>query len=363
MAHRVFLHVGTMKSGTTYLQALWWHHRHELARRGLLVPGRKKYDHRFAAMVVRDGADVAAQRLNTRQSATWEQILAETAATDQDVVISNEIFSAVDTGPAQETVRRLGAVAEEVHVVLTARDLARILPSAWQQRVKKGRDTSFEEFLEEVRSEGPDGTFHLRYDVPDILDRWTSDLPAERVHVVVHPRRGAAREWLWHRLCQLTGMDPTGLTTDIAVLNQSLGLAEVEVLRALNAGLRSLSAEDRGVDTALYLKQGLVNERLLPAGGERFVATPEARAWAIERGRTMVDRLRARGWHVVGELDDLIPEPEQSGRRTPGDVTSAEVAHVALDSLVHELVRGSTQQQQISELREEVRRLRNRTRP
>lgn len=30
MARRVFLHCGTAKSGTTYLQDLWWRHREEL---------------------------------------------------------------------------------------------------------------------------------------------------------------------------------------------------------------------------------------------------------------------------------------------------------------------------------------------
>ena len=36
MARRVFLHVGTAKSGTTFLQDLWWRHRDELRERGLL---------------------------------------------------------------------------------------------------------------------------------------------------------------------------------------------------------------------------------------------------------------------------------------------------------------------------------------
>ena len=39
MARRVFLHVGTAKSGTRYLQDLWWRHRDELRGRGLLLPG------------------------------------------------------------------------------------------------------------------------------------------------------------------------------------------------------------------------------------------------------------------------------------------------------------------------------------
>ena len=45
MAERVFLHVGTMKSGTSFLQATWWRNRDELAERGLLLPGSRRSDH------------------------------------------------------------------------------------------------------------------------------------------------------------------------------------------------------------------------------------------------------------------------------------------------------------------------------
>jgi hypothetical protein len=356
MAQRVFLHVGTMKSGTSYLQALWWHHRRELARRGLLVPGDKQFDHRFAALIVRDGVELAAKRLNLRQIGVWKQILAHTAATTGDVIISNEVFCVVDAARAGQALRQLGDAAEEVHVVVTTRDLARILASAWQQRIRHGSSASFEAFWQEIATEGPDGPFRLRYDVPGLLDRWASDLDPGRVHVVVHPRRGAPPEWLWQRLCELTAVDPSGLATDVGRPNQSLGLVEIELLRAVNASLKSLRPRRRG-RAVRFLRHGLVSEVLLPAGGERCVVPHEAYSWAIEKGRSAADDLRARDWHIVGDLADLVPDPGKSGR-TPDDVTDAEIRQVALRSLVHEVVRGSTQQQQLLELREEVRELR-----
>ena len=238
-------------------------------------------------------------------------------------------------------------------MVLTTRDLGRILPSAWQQTIKHGHSDSFEEYWRRSSSEGPDGPFRRYYDVPEILNRWTPSMPPERVHIVVHPRHGAPHDWLWQRLCEVTGVDPTGLVTNIARFNESLGLAEAEVLRAVND---ALPTKRRNLDTVRYLKRTLVREVLLPAGGERFVATPQAHAWALEQGRAAVDQLGARGWHIVGQLADLIPEPEAG--RTPDDVTSAEVAEVAVRSLAHEVVRGLEQQQRIRALREEVRRLR-----
>src|SRR5687768_17509982 len=120
-----------MKSGTSYLQNLWWHHREELTRRGLLMPGEARLDHRKAALIV-NAPDNLAERLDSRQLGIWERILAETDAFSRDVIISNEVFSAAGAERAEETLRRLAEVAEEVHVVLTTRDLGRILPSAWQ---------------------------------------------------------------------------------------------------------------------------------------------------------------------------------------------------------------------------------------
>lgn len=357
MARRVFLHIGTMKTGTSYLQRLWWHHRDELARRGLLVPGELEYDHRFAAMVVRDGAEALAGRLTDRQLGAWERILAETAATGGDAIISNEIFCNADAGPAREALRRLDGVAEEVHVVLTARDLGRILPSAWQQRIQQGRAGSFERYWRRARSEGPDGTFRRHYDLAGILDRWTDGVPPERVHVVVHPRGGAPKDWLWHRMCEVTGVDPSGLATDIGGARESLGLAEIEVLRSLNAILRSRWSERRITDLAGYLRRTLVPEVLVPAEGERFVAPPEALVWAGEEGRCTADLLASRDYDVVGDPADLVPDVDQPGR-TPADVTPPEVARAALDALAWTVVRGYDQDQEIRELHEEVRRLR-----
>lgn len=352
MARRVFLHIGTMKSGTSYLQTLWWHHRDELTRQGLLMPGAARLDHRKAALIVKAPDNLAGRRLDNRQFETWERILAETGAFSRDVIISNEVFCAADAERAEETLRRLAEAAEEVHVVLTTRDLGRILPSAWQQTIKHGQSYSFEEYWQRASSEGPDGPFRRKYDLPEILSRWTPGLPPERVHVVVHPRPGAPHDWLWQRLCEVTGVDPAGLGTDIARSNESLGLAEVEVLRAVNG---CLPPELRRRDTVGFLRSTLVREVLLPDGGERFVATSQAHAWALGQGRAAADQLSGRGWHIVGRLADLVPELEPG--RTPDDVTSAEVADVAVRSLAYELMRGLDQEQRIRKLREEVRRL------
>ena len=70
MARRAFLHLGTAKSGTTYLQELWWRHRAALRDQGLLLPGTALRDHFHAAALVK-GMDVIIEELTPQERATW----------------------------------------------------------------------------------------------------------------------------------------------------------------------------------------------------------------------------------------------------------------------------------------------------
>ena len=54
--------------------------------------------------------------------------------------------------------------------MVTARDLGRVLPSAWQQRVKMGARQPYRTFLGSVRREDGDQKFWRYQDVPGILD-------------------------------------------------------------------------------------------------------------------------------------------------------------------------------------------------
>ena len=79
MARRAFLHVGTAKSGTSYLQDLWWRHHDELRGRGLLLPGRARRDHFTAAALVK-GMTSVVDALGERDRAAWDRLVEETRA-------------------------------------------------------------------------------------------------------------------------------------------------------------------------------------------------------------------------------------------------------------------------------------------
>ena len=150
MAERVFLHVGTPKSGTTFLQTLWWANKAALREQGLLLPGPGVAEHFHASCVVRGHERLLASIPEAGHRA-WDRVLTRTGEWSGDVLLSHELFSPASPGNAARALEQLGEVAQEVHVVLTVRDLARQLPAEWQQRTKHGRSQTFADFLTAVQ--------------------------------------------------------------------------------------------------------------------------------------------------------------------------------------------------------------------
>lgn len=357
VARRVFLHVGTMKSGTSYLRSLWWQNQPALAARGLLLPGDGKGAHFHAACQVARREEVL-ERQSPQESRAWEALLEQTAATEGDALIGQDHFSRATPEQAAAALARLGEVAEEVHVLLTARDLGRQLGSAWQQEVKEGSPETLADFWERADAEGADGDFWSNHDVPAILERWSQGVPDDRVHLVVLPVPGTVPHvWLWHRICEITGVDPTGLEEEAERSNESLTATQVELLRRVWA---AMPPEDRTLDTVRFVKGFFTRQILTASGGDRIALTPAMHAWVRRHAEAMVADLRARPWHVVGDLADLLPGDEPLPGRDPAAVGSDELAETAVRSLVGQLRRSHEQRDRIRALREEVRRLRSR---
>jgi hypothetical protein len=325
MARRAFLHIGTPKSGTTYLQGLWWRHRDALAAQGLLLPGADADAQFQAAAVVRANEAVLAT-MGPRQRGAWQRLLEESAEWSGDVLLSQEQL--VETGPDQvaSSLARLADAADEVHLVITARDLVRQVPSAWQQRVKHGSPTTLRRFCERLMKDDPAFNFWRHQDVPRILERWAATLDPARVHVVPLPRPGAPRDLLWTRTCDLLGVDGSELTTDSPTANETLAPAEIAFHRLVNSHFDNAHLD---VPTSRRIK-AFMEPRL---GGlqspARLLVPADQHGWFVERGQRMVDDLVAAPWHVVGDLDDLRPDPDRGDGVDPDEVPDADVASVA----------------------------------
>ena len=325
MARRAFLHVGTAKSGTSYLQDLWWRHHDELRTRGLLLPGRARRDHFTAAALVK-GMTSVVDDLGERDRGVWDRLVEETRAWPGDVLISNEHFADTPAEAATAALADLGSAADEVHVVVTARDLGRVLPSAWQQRVKMGARMPYRKFLGSVRREDGDHKFWRYQDVLGILDRWAAGIAPERVHVVVVPAPGAPRDELWLRMASVLGLDVAGLDTDAQRPNDSLGVVEAELLRRVND---AVPRERRSAAYSRHVKGSFVPGALVGSAPRDSFAVPDHHvAWIEESAAAVVAALRSSPYDVVGDPEDLLPSLADDGR-TPDQVGEDELLAAA----------------------------------
>jgi hypothetical protein len=305
---RVVLHVGSPKTGTTFLQNVLWAHKARAAEQGLLLPLERFSDHYLASL---DARGLAGRPEHPpRAVGSWQRLVDETASWPGTVLVSHELLAAATPGEARRAVASFGEHAE-VHVVVTARDLLRQMTAEWQEHVKHRSTKTFGEFVAELRQDGRRRNWFWRVqDFAGVLERWGSDLPASQVHVVTVPPVGAPPEQLWTRFAGLLDIDPDTFDTDVSRSNTSLGLEQAELLRRVNIELGERLPLPGPYPTVV--KNVLAHRILASHKGTRLSLTPEDTEFAIQESRAVAERLAELGVDVVGSLDELVPDPETS---------------------------------------------------
>lgn len=298
---RLYIHAGLPKTGTSYLQDIVFASRTELRRQGLELLPKRRHGHFDLALNVRG---MLQSFDDPRAAGVLDRFAAQAEAnTAPKALLTQEAFA----GATREAVRRLlePLRAYEVHLVVTARDLGRQVPSAWQQAVKGRRTTGYEDFLAAVvRHEEAARDFWRNQGLTDVLDRWSTGVATERIHVVTCPRPGAPRGLLLERFCAVLGVDPTDLSDDAATQNLSLGQPQAELLRRVNLALGDRLPHSR----AGYRRvaRSFLSDRVLePQRGPRPRLPVSMRGWVDEVTSSWVDRLATGGYDVVGDLDEL----------------------------------------------------------
>jgi len=354
---RVFLHVGAPKTGTTFVQSVLFRYRNELAAQGLSYPAERYDDHFFAAVDLQD-LDFSGEA-RPEATGTWEQVAARVRSWPGTSVVSHDVFAGAAEGHVEAAVADLAPA--EVHVIFTARDLARQLPSHWQEDVKHGQTGTFSDWYAGV-ARHDDSDWQLRWfwrveDVPDVLRRWSAGVTADRIHLVTVPS-GGEPDLLWRRFAAVVGIEPD--TVDASAVRQpntGLGVAEVELVRRLNM------RRDDTLTQAAYehaVKGLLVHETLSGNNpGSRRFGLPEALYPEVMAcSQAWVDNLGVAGYDVVGDLADLVPAMPQSHAAHPDSATDAEVAQVAVRALDALTLRAHTDEHLLSAATQESERVR-----
>ena len=345
------------------MQRVMWSHRRQLLDQGVLLPGSGTADHFRAAIDVRRQPELLRDPSSSVDA--WRRLVAEVAEWDGDAVVSHELFAPASAEQVAAAMDELGDA--EVHVVFTARDLARQVPAEWQEHLKHRSVLTFPEFVRSVRADAERGPFSPNgyyfwdeQDVPRLVERWGSGLPRQHVHVVTVPRSGTPAEELWARFAGLVGIDPGGFELAAAPSNSSLCAEQAELLRRLNSRLGA-----RLPLPGTYpemVKEVLAHRILADREGTRFGLVGEDLAYAVERSKEMATRLHDLGVDVVGDLEELVPlmlDQEVSGDAA---VSADPVLDEAVEALAEVLDRLASERNRRHRLRAELDEARSRIR-
>lgn len=317
---KLVLHVGQMKSGTTFIQNILRKNRKPLEESGWLYPG-KRFNHQHETYGI-CGGDIfwVNERMRENNDEIGKKLIDECkdGLKNKNVLISSEALSSLDSSGIERFVSTFGNPDE---VILTVRDLYRVFPSAWQQDLKGGHSRSLEEFFELLKTQRKDKSgFWKTYSYGDVVKKWAKICP---VKVIIVPgmsnNKGGA---LWESFSSTVGL-PTNLDVNIdsSQLNLSLNIETANFVRSL---IKIINQDKRFSGHKSKILKGYFDEMVFPCAGQNRgekILPPisykaEMKDWNIKEYNVM----KRFASEIVGNEKDLV---EYSGKYCRGDAVSA----------------------------------------
>ena len=334
------IHIGPPKTGTTYIQGAFHGNREAVSAQGVHYAGAT----RQPIEAVLAGLGRPSRRTgNVASRSTWQTLVDEIrGAGDRRVLLSSERFSDAHLSAIRSVVEDLGA--DRVHIAVTLRPLARILPSLWQQKVQARLPISYEDFLEQIFSD-PDSDrakslfwYAQRHD--QLIARWAEIVGLQNMTVIALDERD--HDFVLRAFEQLLGLrDGTLVAGDRT--NRSMTMAEIEIVRSFNEQFfaEGLSRQLHVMVMHIGLQTNLGAVAYIksrdPGPDEPRIETPQ---WALDRAGEiadeMVDAITASGVRIVGDPEHLRPVLTSrlvDGRQPDPRITPDVAATVAMSVL------------------------------
>ncbi len=344
----ILLHLGFHKTGTTALQSAFAASRPALLEHGVLYPGRRRSHHPAAMAMTRRTWGVGREGGWDPDPRDWDRLARAAVRHPGRVLISSESFALTPDDAAARMVADLGS--DRVHVVFTLRPMAALLSSSWQQYLKSGWTTTYDQWLQQITAELEPGArrsgFWLRNDYPAIVGRWADLVGAERVHLVCLD--GSDRGFLLRTFRGLLDL-PEGVVDERAAdSNRSMTAAEAELLRSLNEVTADWDWPTYQRTIRTGAAAGMVESRR-PDPSEPPIITPaEVLARVAAHGREVATELARLGVVVHGDLRVLGEEAGTGRAGTDGTGgTSGAPADLPIDAAVASVlgaIRGAQRQ-------------------
>jgi hypothetical protein len=340
VAERVVLHIGTMKSGTSFVQSAL------ASNPAVLRAAGGRYLGETFGRQAKAVRDVLSRPGRPRRHQRWRALVREARRFEGDAgVISMEFLSFAQDSQLDPFLAPLADL--RVEVVVTVRDQFRAIPAQWQTFTRNFGTDDWGTYLRRIDASGfgrsrrsrAAVTFRRAQDVVSILDRWSGDPRVATVTVVTLPPPETPRDELWRRFCQAARLPAEEAELDEVHENTSLGYASCDFLRRLNVHLDD-------VKPRFYRKamRPIAREALAPLRESETRPELDRRGaeLAADLNRRIHDAVNRGGHDLVGTLDDLpVPDrpdaPQQVVPPRPDDVRRAalgvrECAAAALDA-------------------------------
>lgn len=330
------LHIGTRKSGTTYVQSSLIRSADALAAQhaGLNLTTR----HRVGVLpgLVRDQPEDQSLKL-----LAMERIVDALDAGLERPIVSLEALAEQPDHAIEHLVSRLDKAGYAAEIIITARHWGKAIPSEWQQTIKQRGTIAYADFVEQIRrgsSSAEAERFVMRQHVPGIVRRWSKHVPLERIHVVVCPATPIPKRRLLNLFCQAAGLDPAPLRVPNRAVNTSLSLAQAEMLRLLNVRLEGRLPRN----SKTYLEQVRRGyARSMARQEQPSVRLAEGYAkWCAEESRRQLDELLSLGVDIVGSKEELLCSPKLETGPVQADL--AGVLDAAIGLLADRVTEGET---------------------
>jgi flagellar motility protein MotE (MotC chaperone) len=315
------LYIGPMKTGTTAIQAAARDQRQNLLDHGVRYPGNE-VNHRKALGALLGWSTWTGRRAGplgpdlldvdtagVPDAQYWHELKAEIdAETTRRVLVTHEFVSQADDAACRRIIDELGP--DRVHVAITLRPPAAILPSLWAQNIKDDAQAEpFESWVARIYGRDPNrpmpDRFQRAYDQGELVRRWTGLIGPDKVTIIVVDNANPnLLTGAFETLLEL----PTGTFAREEGTNRSLTAVEARLFRQLNAALREHNVDWRAFKDLIW--RGAINQgplaRRSPPPEEPRVQLPYWASDAAQRdGKRFADTIRDCGVRVVGDLEAL----------------------------------------------------------
>lgn len=340
----VYLHVGAPTAEADFLHRALWSNRRRLGDAGVCYPVTGPQEHFAAVMDLREMS--WGGHRDPDWDGAWDRVVERARDWDGPAVVFSQPLLG---GATEQQVKRAVSALEpaEVHVVLATRDLGWQLILDWQEQIRHAHTITFERFVDDLVALGihapePYGEmFWGLHDPVRVLRAWGSAVPRERVHVLTLPPPGGRAGLMWERFSALVGVEDGVCDLGGIPGDEPLSAVEAELLRRLNERIGTTL----GGDYEHMVQDHLLGRGAAGSGGSTRLADGTDRTrmglparhaeWAAHRTRELAESLRASGYDVAGDLDELTTSRVPEAAMLPGDVPEELVATASVGVAAH----------------------------